>query len=145
MNKILYLFIFILAVSSSLFLINRQNKPMILINNSIAVNIELAETQSVQAKGLSGREGLAENNGMLFIYSNYALRSFWMKNMNFPIDIIWIRDDKIAGFNENLQPEGDSPTNKYQSPVPVNYVLEVPAGFIKKHGIRVGDMVELKN
>ncbi|MCX6796303.1 MAG: DUF192 domain-containing protein, partial [Candidatus Falkowbacteria bacterium] len=93
-------------------------------------------------RGLSYQKTLGENGGMLFIFPDYQVRSFWMKDMNFPLDIIWIKDDKIVKISANLAPEGNQPKNIYSSDEPVNYVLEVNAGFCGKNKIKIGEQIQ---
>jgi hypothetical protein len=116
--------------------------------NGRSFSIEIADTVSKQMQGLSGREKLNENEGMLFIFKDSSIRSFWMKGMNFPIDIIWIREGEIVEFSENLQPSG-SLLNAFKdsvSPsVPVNYVLEVAAGTVERFGIKAGDKISINS
>ena len=67
------------------------------------VKVELALTMQAQAQGLSGRKILEENEGMLFVFKNSGRYSFWMKDMNFPIDILWIGDDfQVVGIEKNI-------------------------------------------
>jgi uncharacterized membrane protein (UPF0127 family) len=78
---------------------------------------------------------------MLFPYPIKSLATYWMKGMSFPIDIIWIADDKVAQITENVQHEpgvSDQNLKLYPSHQPVNYVLEVNAGFVQKNGITIG-------
>src|ERR671921_2143509 len=71
----------------------------------LKINVSLAETPEQQAKGLSIKNTLNENEGMLFIFDTPKEYSFWMKDMKFPIDIIWISsDNKIVHIEKNLQP-----------------------------------------
>ncbi len=105
----------------------------------------LADTDEERVRGLSGRERLEPDKGMLFVFPDYAVRSFWMKEMKFPIDIIWIKDNRVIGIEPNApQPRTFSELLKtYQSPEPVNYVLEVNAGFMKKFSLGAGAVVEI--
>lgn len=114
--------------------------PQVVINNSV-VNIEVVDTPQSRQQGLSGKTKLGADDGMLFVFEDKQPRSFWMKNMNFPIDIIWIDDNKITKIDRNLEPEGEIPTNHYNSDAPVNYVLEVNANFSKINNINIGDTV----
>lgn len=118
-----------------------SNKPHVIINNKI-IQIEIADEQPEQIQGLSDRESLDKNSGMLFIFNDKQIRSFWMKNMHFPLDIIWIQDNKIVNISKNLPPEGEMPENHYSSKYPVNYVLEVNAGLVDEYEIKIGDIVE---
>lgn len=81
---------------------------------------------------------------MLFVFAEKDIKSFWMKDMNFPLDIIWLNGEKIVKISHNLPPEGRQPTNTYSSGVPVDYVLEVPAGFCDTNKIKEGNTVFYK-
>lgn len=117
----------------------------VIINNQM-IKVEIAQTVNQQRQGLSNRVSLGENEGMLFKFSDYKIRSFWMKEMNFPLDIVWIKDDKIVGIEANVPYpfEKDSQLPLYKSPTVVNYVLEVNAGFCEKNKIGIGDKVIIK-
>lgn len=108
----------------------------------------LAKTDSEKQKGLSGRNNLASDSGMLFIFKDKDIYPFWMRDMKFPIDIIWIDDNKVVDFIENAPaaPSGQSPANLviYKPDAKANYVLEINAQEISKNKIKVGDNVELK-
>lgn len=115
------------------------NDQILKIGDSI-IKIELADTPDKISLGLSGRESLEKGSGMLFIMPTSAKHGFWMKNMNFPIDIIWIDDTwVVAGVERNAQPESYPETFAPDSPV--KYVLEVPAGTSDEFGIDTGAKV----
>ncbi len=109
--------------------------------------VEVAKDAMSRSRGLSGREKLDEGTGMLFIFNSFGNYGFWMKDMKFTIDIVWIAGDKIVGFQENAQPE---PTKTifglttYYPPEKVDKVLELNAGAVAKYGIKAGDMIEFK-
>ncbi|OGY44717.1 MAG: hypothetical protein A3B89_01265 [Candidatus Buchananbacteria bacterium RIFCSPHIGHO2_02_FULL_40_13] len=106
-------------------------------------NIELAKTAKEKTIGLSQRKKLPEKNGLLFVYERSLIPTFWMKDMKFPIDIIWIKDDMVVGYEKNLNPvAGEVDLPIYQPRAFVNYVLEINAGLVEKYGIRVGDKVD---
>jgi len=108
------------------------------------IRAELAQSDEEKILGLSKRDNLASNVGMIFIYDEYNIPSFWMKDMLFPIDIIWIKDDMVVGFEKNVM-HPDSDNEKllhYQPKTFVNYVLEVNSGFVAEKGIKIGDKVE---
>lgn len=108
------------------------------------LNIEIARTLEEQTRGLSGREQNEENAGMLFVYERSVLPGFWMLDMNFAIDIIWIdKNQKIVGITENVAPE--TYPEVFRPPSPVLYVLEVNAGWANERGISAGDKVFLNN
>lgn len=108
------------------------------------VAIEIAETPAELTKGLSGRPALEENSGLFFIFPYAASHGIWMKEMNFPIDIIWLNENfQIVAIKKNATP--DSYPEVFTPPTPALYVLEVPAGFVLKNKIFVGDTAKLKN
>jgi len=106
------------------------------------IDVEIADEMEERWQGLSNRESLGEESGMLFIFPKKQVQNFWMKDMNFPLDMIWIADDTIMKMDENLPPAGEHPDATYSSVHPVNYVLEVNAGFAAGHGIKAGDRIE---
>jgi len=122
------------------------DKPKVLVRD-IPVYVDIAKTPREWSLGLSGRESMNMNEGMLFIFDKKERPRFWMKDMLFPIDIIWIVDGAIIQIEQNVKhPEKDTPLNEleiYQPFVPVEYVLEVNAGFVKKYQIAVRDPVDL--
>ena len=114
----------------------------VIINNKL-IKTELATTFSQQYLGLSNRQTLCADCGMLFVFSDFDEREFVMRDMNFPLDIIFISRGKIINISENLKPEGSNPTYIYKSIAPADMVLEVPGGYAKKQGIKVGDLVSV--
>ena len=80
-----------------------------------------------------------KEQGMLFIFPDIAMHSFYMKNTEFPLDIIFIGDDlRIASFQENAEPYNQKGLS---SKVPVKYVLEVNAGMVEQWSLQVGDSI----
>jgi hypothetical protein len=112
----------------------------------VIIPVEIRRTPAELSAGLSGRLGLPPNQGMLFIFKRKDYHSFWMPDMNFPIDIIWITGGKIVGIHDNVSNDFD-PKNPvyYHPPQPVEYVLEVNAGFMEKNNLTVGDVVIFQN
>lgn len=109
------------------------------------IPIELATTGAAIQKGLSGRASLAANQGMLFVFSRPDRYRFWMPDMHFPIDIIWINDDKVVDIDADVPNEFDPARPRFYIPSsPARYVLEVNAGFSKNHKIEIGDTVIIK-
>lgn len=102
------------------------------------VMAELADTPEERARGLSGREELGDGEGMLFIFDEPAVVGFWMKEMLFPIDIIWIDSYKrVIGVEKDISPATYPET--FRPSEAVKYVLEVPAGFSQRHSVDTGD------
>ena len=100
---------------------------------------ELADTAVKRNSGLSGRASLPENQGLLFVFSQAGSYEFWMKGMQFPLDIIWIGNDQVVGIEKNIPANS---MNTYYPPQPVDKVLEINAGLSDKLGIQAGDSVE---
>jgi len=107
------------------------------------VQAGVAESKEERSLGLSGHAPLAENEGLLFLFPKEVIPSFWMKDMGFAIDIIWIVGDRVEGFTQSAQPE-TPPTTYYKSKSPVNRVLEVSAGFVEKNQVKVGDQLDIE-
>jgi hypothetical protein len=112
----------------------------------VPLTVELAVEPAETSRGLGFRDGLAQGTGMLFVFDGPAPRSFWMRGMRFCLDIIWIEEGAIQGAAESVCPEppgtADADLPSYVSPVPVTYVLEVPAGWLDHYGLGVGTPVE---
>ncbi len=129
------------------FLPENSVSKQIVINNAL-IKVEVADTQEKRKKGLSGREVLASDEGMLFIFDSSGKHPFWMKGMEIALDFIWIKGDKVVDVTENIQPpvEGqlDSSLPIYQSKEDANKVLEVPAQTVQRLNIKVGDNVKMQ-
>lgn len=107
--------------------------------------VDIADTEEKRNQGLGGREGIGKNEGMLFVFGESLIPTFWMKGMKFPIDIIWIRGNTVIGFAENAQPESSGEGLKlYQAPGFVSYVLEVSAGTVERLTISPGTAVVIQ-
>ena len=115
-------------------------KPYLKIGKAY-IPVEIANDDAERIKGLSDRQSLAPERGMLFIFQEKAYKSFWMKDMAFPLDVIWIDGDRIIKIDKEAPPAGPEPEKKYPSGQPIDKVLEVNGGFADKHGIKVGDIV----
>jgi uncharacterized membrane protein (UPF0127 family) len=104
------------------------------------IKVELALTSAVQERGLSGRSEVEKNSGMLFVFNQPGKQNFWMKDMSFPIDIIWISEDmRVVHVAKNTEPETFPKT--FGPEADAKYVLEVGAGFSDKNNLKVGDEV----
>lgn len=107
------------------------------------VSVVIADTQATQEKGLGSREKLEANEGMLFIFTDAKPHSFWMKDMRFPIDIIWFDENyRIIFVKENAAPSSYPLIFIPSAPSP--FVLEVPAGFFAYHHLKLGDAFEIR-
>lgn len=123
-----------------------ENKGEVKINDQIIV-VDIARDEADRAKGLGGREALGVNEGMLFLFEEAGVYPFWMKGMAFPIDIVWIAENTIIGFEERAPPEPGVPDRVhtiYAPPGPVDKVLELAAGRVNLLRARVGDHVKIR-
>ena len=129
------------------------NPNSVVLVGGAAFKVELAITQEQRTQGLSGRASLAPGAGMLFVFDEAGRYSFWMKEMRFPLDLIWV-DARctVVDITSGAPPPvpgqsasgGPSELPLYTPVTPVQYVLEVNGGETEAVGIRVGDRVEFK-
>ena len=114
--------------------------------NSVTFEVELVRTQKELMHGLSGRSSLAQNQGMLFVFEKPSYYSFWMRDMKFPLDIIFILDNKVVRVFENMPAAAANDTNppQFGSDVLSDKVLEINAGAAKKNKIKAGDTVRFE-
>ena len=107
-------------------------------------NIELAGTKQERANGLAKRDSLDLDSGMLFEFDREGRYSFWMKDVMFPLDIIWISENKeIVFIEERIQPCMEEICAIIQTEEKAKYVLEINAGMADKINLRIGDTVAL--
>ena len=118
----------------------------LLLPNGQIILAEVADTEKKRVEGLSGKDILQENLAMLFVFDDEDYRSFWMPDMQFAIDIIWLDEDYyIVGIAKNVMPTPDKSLDelpRYNSEMPAQYVLEVNAGFSERHNLIKGDHIE---
>jgi hypothetical protein len=146
MRKIIILLIFLLLIFAA-FLLSLQYKlrqttglKTLYINGS-KILVDVADTPQKQAQGLSGRSSLPENQGMLFLSSRPDYYSFWMKEMKFPLDFVWIADKRVIEITQNIQPQDYQPPKTLTPKEKVDMVLEINAGQAEKLNIKVGDKI----
>lgn len=108
------------------------------------IAVEVARSPKAWQKGLSGRRDLAEGRGMLFVFPDSSRRGFWMKDMNFPLDIIWIEKGAVVDVAPRVPPASEANPPVFYPRLPANMVLEVKAGFSEKYGVKIGERVELR-
>lgn len=102
--------------------------------------VEVADEETERERGLSNR---SEPQAMLFLFETRFSPGFWMKDMRFPIDIVWIDGDKIVGIEKDLQPE-DPPKTIYVSSSPMTAALELPAGTADAYALKIGDVLDIE-
>ncbi len=147
-QKLIFLFILILLFLFIAFYIykNIDKRENSKLNNLIigdhAFQVEIVTTQESIAQGLSDRDSIG-SDGMLFILPQSRVANFWMKDMKFNLDFIWIKDKLVIGINKGIKApiELDGKIERIKSPGVVDMVLEVDEGFCEKNEVRVGDKV----
>jgi uncharacterized protein len=113
---------------------------------NVNIPVSIADTDTTREKGLSGQESLSSDSGMIFIFQKEDKHGFWMKETNFPLDFIWIRDGKVTEITADVPTQlnvTERELKVYTPKDPVDWMLEVNAGFTAKKGIKVGDSVSL--
>ena len=114
----------------------------VLCINEARINVLVADTPQERAAGLSGYAGLPENVGMLFVFPEPRQPSFWMKGMEFPLDLVWIRDGTVVQIDTAVPPPPpntpDDQLPRYHPTEPITHVLELTAGSAARYSIIVG-------
>ena len=110
-------------------------------------SVEVANTTTTRMRGLSGRNPLKDGEGMLFVFDKPGNYSFWMKDMKFALDFVWIRGDRVVGITENVPPPAPNTSlfslKNYYPPEDVDKVLELNAGEVKRYGVQAGQSAVL--
>lgn len=105
------------------------------------IDIEYADTPEERSLGLMYRKGMAENQGMLFIFPEEEERSFYMRNTEFSLDIIYLdKDKKVVSIAKKAKPFDET---SLLSEAPAMYVLEINGGLSDKWGIEKGDSIRI--
>jgi hypothetical protein len=122
------------------------NRAEVVLDDRVRVAVDVVDTPELRERGLSGRPALGEYEGMLFLFPTPQIQTFWMKGMNFPLDILWIREGRIVGISPHVPPPPRMlrMLPRYSSPEPCDVVLEVRGGQAKRWGLAVGDSVRFE-
>jgi uncharacterized membrane protein (UPF0127 family) len=146
MKKFILITVGILLIVTGYFYIRHPIGAKVIINGH-TITVEVAVTESEKQKGLGDRDMLALDSGILFVYQNRDRYGFWMKGMRFPLDYIWVSGNTVVDLSADIP----APATPDEQPVelspvePVDKVLEVNAGTIKRLGIQTGDIVRFTN
>lgn len=141
-GKILLLVIIVALVSGIWFTQSQQRKvkTSYLVLGTATVEVQILDTEALRAQGLSGVESLPATTGRLFIFPQDGEWGIWMKEMSFPIDIIWIDSlGEVVTIKEGATPE--SYPEVFFPAAPVRYVVEVNAGKTAEWGLTAGAVV----
>ena len=123
-------------------LVGCSSTNYVIIKNK-KINIEIADDDNEKATGLMFRESLAKDSGMLFVYNDSKVRNFWMANMQFPLDMLFINESKTVIKIEHASLCENKVCNIYSSNIPAMYVLEVNANFSEENNIKTGDLISI--
>lgn len=103
-----------------------------------SITIERAISEAERIKGLSGRESMPPNHGLLFVFPNAGYHGMYMKDMRFALDIVWLDQyDEVIYIERNVTP--DTFPETFQPNKPATSVIEFNAGFVRKNNIKIGD------
>jgi hypothetical protein len=129
--------IFLLLISGCT-QVNTAPAPKATMPDNASISLELATTREQILQGLSGRDALCESCGMLFVFPEPAPRGFWMSGMRFPLDMIFMSANyTVLNVAENVQPcAGECLI--LRSHGSSEYVLEINAGFARRHNVSEG-------
>ena len=144
-KKVVVLFLVIFAVAFLYLTIRQWGDPVARVQiRGAKIDAEIANSVQEQQRGLGGRLTLKNGEGMLFMFATPGQIGFWMKDMQFPIDIVWMYKGKIVDIAPEVpapatpdMPESELP--RYYPRLPADMVLEVPAGYALANGWKIGD------
>jgi uncharacterized membrane protein (UPF0127 family) len=128
-------------ISSEIFSLKYWNPIHRVYFKNMYVKAEVVDTQAEIENGLAGRKELPIGRGMLFVMPSDGVQKFWMKGMQFGIDIIWMERGAVIGCDKNISPKDD---RIFTSPSASQVVLEVPQGFCDQFDVRVNDQVGIQ-
>jgi len=149
MKKVILAFFFLILVviansmvkQSSPSVFNLLQKSSTVTIDNVTFNVLVSKTQEDREKGLSGRDFLPQDEGMIFLFDKPDYFSFWMKGMKFPLDMIFINNSKIVAIFRNVPIQ--NPTDTENPHLIADKVLEINAGISKKNNFKVGDFVKI--
>ncbi len=117
----------------------------VIFGDGTRVDVEVAETDAARARGLMFRDALGECRGMLFAFDVPRPYAFWMKNVRMALDIIWLdAAGRIVWIVESAPPCAAEPCPTYVPGAEASFVLEVAAGFARRHAVTRGSEVTLR-
>lgn len=121
-----------------------ENSDKLCWTKQNCITVEIFNTPYERKKGLMNRPSLDKDKGALFEYKSNEMQSMWMKNMAFPLDIIWInKTSHIIYIHNDVKPCLKKPCETYDSPAPVSHAVEVNANYSRKNRLKRGMKVRL--
>ena len=152
LRKTIFISINVSLYIIQLFIFNQSFAEEIVYSHAIVktstgekIPVEVADTLKKRSLGLGKRTSLKKGWGMLFVFEKREQHRFWMKDMQFPLDIIWLDNNKILHIIHNAKPANSKDELEVMtSPVPVNFVLEIAAGRAAKLRLKTGQRMKFK-
>jgi uncharacterized protein len=147
-KKLIYFIMFISLLTGIyyFFLWTPPGKVKLKIKSKI-YTLEVAKTTAQKSKGLSGRESLCSDCGMIFTYTYEQILPFWMKDTYLPLDMIWLdKSGQVVHLETMIPPESKNEKGDYQLYIPqkkAQYVIELAAGQVSHLKLAIGDLVDL--
>lgn len=161
-DAIILLWVFLLGCTNSS--LDKTPSPVIALSEEVAINnqgqilpvsaraivgnetidLEVAVTPEQTSLGLMYRTSLSDRRGMLFIFNRARYLKFWMKNVKIPLDMIFMREDKIEAIAANVPPCTTSNCPSYGPPTLIDRVIELRGGRAAELGLKVGDRIEIE-
>jgi len=113
-----------------------------LLQEGRCLQLDVADSPQERRDGLSNFDSLADNQGMIFLYEESGTYGFWMKDMSFPIDIIWLdKNNRVVKVKRSAQPASFPET--FSPDRPAKKVIETPSGWTEEQNIKTGDQLTL--
>lgn len=139
LRLVLILLVLVTVCMLAVVIVRGANRDTLKFGSQI-LQLEIVDNADLRKKGLSGRESLLSDQGMLFVFDSPGVECFWMKDMKFPIDIVWLDEQKqVVHMKENVTPE--SYPESFCPKTSAKYVLEVRSGLAKEQNIRIGSQL----
>ena len=152
MSKLKYWLIALIGLAAIFLIVNNFQAPkerqepsfgQVVFENGKSIKVEIADTEQKRNQGLSDREPIDDDFGMLFIFQEKKRHPFWMKGMRFALDFIWLDEGKIVDLHQNVEPTLNS-LPIIQPDQLIDRVLEVQAGFIADNEVKIGNKLEIQ-
>lgn len=147
MNKKVSLIIGIVVSLIGCYFVLLQTKPLYRFDHELSLpnnqraRVSILKTTKQQYQGFSYEEKPCDDCGLLFVWPESAQRAMVMRNMKFPLDFVWLNNHQIVQLDKMATPEGEKPVKEYRAQE-VSAVLEMPAGFIERHNLVIGQSLD---
>lgn len=145
-----FIFLVLLAFFASFFVLRFWQKELDVAFVELSgetLEVLLPKTLGERYRGLGGRESIAPYDGMLFVYDTPGLHGIVMRDMNFPIDIVWFFEGRVVDMAIRVKPEfvPEPDLTIHRPKTQATLVLELPTGWIEQYGLEIGDTLTIEN